>query len=580
MKHKLFTLAVFLAACGLAHAGSSQVGGKLSPDSTEEIQVDLPGDQQMKNKSGTDGSGLCVFTSMEIAGHWQNVEELRGFQEKMTKEEGGGWPDKVDQMMKKYAPNTQYVQYSGSDPSIIKLALKTGRMVGVTYGYSPRYKGKISHMVDCVHYTDKWAAVLDNNFPGEDQYEWMAPDEFLSRWKQGSGGWVIVLLSGNPPPPIPINRDAQPSPLVPAPLAPKPCPGPRPWPMCSADQLAGPSDEYKPDAQAKDDCCCQCSSGCTCCCKCKCKEKRKKCCKDCPCAACGLAQDLDLHIHIRRPHQPRPKPVYQSAIHNPQSAIEDDEPDWTLQLQLIFRLDFWSRHQNPPTGVDQDKMPQAEEHYYSYNGTQITALEAFRLVQGSTVVDDTNKQRLTLIGQSDVIAQVQRDLNTNPELLTFKDRLLINSYANDSWAVKGVGLGQQQGSTITIVLQSSPDSRGRGRVLHVQHDYQDGARGLATAIRRADPSYDPFRDADLRKEAPKPDCPDPTDPTPYVVHSETSCPVWATLLSVIFVVLRLFVPDLYAGGKYVVGYIKIHANAELEKLKAELAALKQQKPAA
>jgi hypothetical protein len=62
-------------------------------------------------------------------------------------------------------------------------------MVGVTYGYSPRYKSKISHMVDCVHFTDKWAAVLDNNFPGEDQYEWMAPDEFLSRWKQVNGGW-------------------------------------------------------------------------------------------------------------------------------------------------------------------------------------------------------------------------------------------------------------------------------------------------------------------------------------------------------------------------------------------------------
>jgi hypothetical protein len=51
-------------------------------------------------------------------------------------------------------------------------------MCGVNYGYSPRYKSKISHMVDCVHMTDKWAAILDNNFPGEDQYEWMAPDEF------------------------------------------------------------------------------------------------------------------------------------------------------------------------------------------------------------------------------------------------------------------------------------------------------------------------------------------------------------------------------------------------------------------
>ena len=58
----------------------------------------------MKNASGTDGSGLCVFTSIEIAAHWQNVEQLRGFQKEMTQEKGGGWPDKVDEMMKKYGP--------------------------------------------------------------------------------------------------------------------------------------------------------------------------------------------------------------------------------------------------------------------------------------------------------------------------------------------------------------------------------------------------------------------------------------------------------------------------------------------
>ncbi len=188
-----------IAACSIAlhaHAGPSQVGGRQSPDATEQIQLDLPGQEHMKNKGGSDGAGLCVFTSIEIAAHWQNVEQLRGLQEKMTHEKGGGWPEKVDEMRKKYAPDVQYIQYSGNDTSIIKLALKTGRMVGVTYGYSPRYKSKISHMVDCVHFTDKWAAVLDNNFPGDDKYEWMAPDEFLSRWKENSGGWVIVLLSG------------------------------------------------------------------------------------------------------------------------------------------------------------------------------------------------------------------------------------------------------------------------------------------------------------------------------------------------------------------------------------------------
>jgi len=73
-----------------AHAGPSQIAGRQSPDATEQIQLDLPAPEHMKNKGGTDQSGLCVFTSIEIAAHWQNVEQLRGFQKEMTQEKGGG----------------------------------------------------------------------------------------------------------------------------------------------------------------------------------------------------------------------------------------------------------------------------------------------------------------------------------------------------------------------------------------------------------------------------------------------------------------------------------------------------------
>jgi hypothetical protein len=60
-----------------------------------------------------------------------------------------------------------------------------------------------------------------------------------------------------------------------------------------------------------------------------------------------------------------------------------------------------------------------------------------------------------------------------------------------------------------------PDARGRGRVLHVQHDYNDGDGGLAKAIRMADPSYDPKEDPDLRVD----DCPD----CPRASSSDSSC---------------------------------------------------------
>jgi hypothetical protein len=215
-----FTLAIFNA--------DSQVGGRTSPDGAEQLQIDLPASEHLKNVGGKDGSGLCVFTSVEHSGRWQNVEQLHGFQGKMRKEEGGGWPEKVDKMVAKYAPGTTYLQYSGDDTSLLKLALKTGRMPAVTYGYSPRYggSGRIAHMVNLVHLTPKWAAILDNNFPGEDKYEWMAPAEFTRRWKLGGGGWAVFLLSPPPPPPPTANarytQHTEPDEAPPPPATPEP----------------------------------------------------------------------------------------------------------------------------------------------------------------------------------------------------------------------------------------------------------------------------------------------------------------------------------------------------------------------
>ena len=40
---------------------------------------------------------------------------------------------------------------------------------------------------------------LDNNFPGEDKYEWMTVDEFLHTFTAGRSGWAIVLLDAGPP---------------------------------------------------------------------------------------------------------------------------------------------------------------------------------------------------------------------------------------------------------------------------------------------------------------------------------------------------------------------------------------------
>lgn len=182
--------------------GKPVVGGLLSPDQTVRIVGDLPRSEKKANTGGRDGAGLCVFTSCEWAGRFQNELRLFRFQEQMRAELGGGWPEKLDQMIAKYAPGTRYVQHTTGDLEFLRLAVRTGRMPCVTYGgYDPHYGQRyVAHMVNLVALTDTWSAISDNNFPGDGQIVWMSPSEFSKRWKIGGGGWGVVLLSPPPPP--------------------------------------------------------------------------------------------------------------------------------------------------------------------------------------------------------------------------------------------------------------------------------------------------------------------------------------------------------------------------------------------
>ncbi len=190
----------------------ASVGGPRNADGTE-LQCDLPGDQHLKNCGGSDGSGLCVFTSISHSARWQNVEVLKDFRDWMRRHPGGGYPQKVDRMIaevcrERGVPKPDYVQAEGSDLEILKAACKGGRMPGVTYSFSPtgRYGGaRISHMVSLPHADDRWFVVLDNNYPGsaghEDTYEWLSPQEFHKTYTGGGGGWCVILLAPCPPPP-------------------------------------------------------------------------------------------------------------------------------------------------------------------------------------------------------------------------------------------------------------------------------------------------------------------------------------------------------------------------------------------
>lgn len=170
-----------------------------------ELTVDLPAKQHVRNFGApADGKGLCVFASLSMASRWHHIPELMDVIHKLR--EGGGWPEKVDQTIKQYAPGLEYVQYEGTDPAVLDQAMAEDRAVCVTYGYGERYRENgqqvptIYHMVMLVHLDGESAAILDNNFPAT--YEWMPRREFLRRWVHPDGrGWAVVLLRPPPPPP-------------------------------------------------------------------------------------------------------------------------------------------------------------------------------------------------------------------------------------------------------------------------------------------------------------------------------------------------------------------------------------------
>lgn len=154
-------------------------------------------------------------------------------------------------------------------------------------------------------------------------------------------------------------------------------------------------------------------------------------------------------------------------------------------------------------------------------------------------------------------------------------------------AITGVGLPTPSSSPlqkggprgVVIILQAPPAGQGRGVVLHVQRDYDDGPEGLATAIRKVDPIYDQSRDPDFRKTA------IPSDPPAPETPNLGGCPMWALLVSVILLLLRQFIPDLAVLMKKaatpIAGYMRAQTNDEIARLREELAQLKQQnKPAA
>lgn len=170
-----------------------QVGGPVSPDGRAVVTCDLPLELRTRNVGGSDGAGLCVFSSIGHQARYNNEPGLKNFQTWMRDKRGGGWPNKVDDMIRSCSPQSRYIQYEGSSIDVARQALSSGRMPSITWGGN--------HMLNLVHHDGEWCCALDNNFVGENELRWLKPSELLRLYNQGGGGWTVVLLAPRPPSP-------------------------------------------------------------------------------------------------------------------------------------------------------------------------------------------------------------------------------------------------------------------------------------------------------------------------------------------------------------------------------------------
>ena len=176
--------------------------------------LDLPASLHQRNTGGSNGAGLCVYASTRHSGHWHDDPAMVGLFDWMKKHPGGSYPEKFDKTMGQFCKEKclrvpQYLNVQNASLDLLKKACAAGLMPGVTYSRSPtgRYGGQtIDHMVTLVHADDRHFAVLDNNHPGADQYEWMSPAEAKKALPTRQGNiWAIIPLEPGPPP-VPINR--------------------------------------------------------------------------------------------------------------------------------------------------------------------------------------------------------------------------------------------------------------------------------------------------------------------------------------------------------------------------------------
>lgn len=152
--------------------------------------------------SKVDGAGLCVFTSMQHTFRYQGYD-YEDFRKWMESKPGGGYPEKVDRMIRQYCgekgvPEPRYVHIVGVSDwdeivEVLKAALQNGYLPCITWGSDCTVYGNrpIAHMVNLIYLDDEWGAIIDNNRP--DKILWVKRPDWDKFTRRG-GFWAMIYL--------------------------------------------------------------------------------------------------------------------------------------------------------------------------------------------------------------------------------------------------------------------------------------------------------------------------------------------------------------------------------------------------
>lgn len=169
----------------------------IDPETGAEVQCDLPDRFHLRNITGRNGQGCCVYASGEMMARYFGFVQLEGI---LAEGLGGASARDVEAMFRRRAPGFHgYAQATGRDSvPFLDWCMRSNRLACVTYGKA--------HMVCLLHLDppdakSPRACVLDNNQPRT--WIWMSRDEFIQRHQVG-GAWSYALIIPAPPP-IPVS---------------------------------------------------------------------------------------------------------------------------------------------------------------------------------------------------------------------------------------------------------------------------------------------------------------------------------------------------------------------------------------